>query len=323
MVGRNFLSNPNPVPEHPFPSENIKEENVIPRNLKNIPEITETSGSEITTEIYSLNEISKKSSESEISSNRSETQTFYKNRSFFHSPEIGDFSEFHSNFHPQISENSFVNIEVPEIPEIPNQPDIEVSINSINNTSAEITEKVEILPETISNIQISIEITKSGTINVITDVPFNSHIFRNLEKSKSDTRVEELDSLTEAELDEFSSKISSIIEIPKSSIDQLILIINEKIPKCRKILMAECQLRELFLENKLFENGVEAILSLINNEEIGNDENFENAINCIKSILKIYVNLGLTSAAHIANELNNRILANHIEDSNSNCIEIK
>lgn len=231
-----------------------------------------------------------------------------------------DFGDVYSNFHPELSENSFVRLETPEIQ---NKPDIEVAIDSINNTSAEIREKVELLPGIISNIQITIEVTKSGTINVVTDVPFNFDILGNLATKHKNSEV--LESLINSTISSISISSnrklssSSMIEIPKSNIEKLILIINEKNPKCPKILMAESQLRELFSSNELFENGVAAILSLIENEEIENSEKFENAINCIKNILKIYINLGLKSAADIAEELNNRILANYNPDVNDNC----
>lgn len=254
-----------------------------------VPEILETSGSE---EIQIISENSK----------------IYS-----------DFGDVYSNFHPELSENSFVRLETPEIQ---NKPDIEVAIDSINSTSAEITEKVELLPGIISNIQITIEVTKSGTINVVTDVPFNFDILGNLAtKHKSSEVLESLINSTISSIS-ISSNLklsSSMIEIPKSNIEKLILIINEKIPKCPKILMAESQLRELFSCNELFENGVAAILSLFDNEEIENSEKFDNAINCIKNILKIYINLGLKSAADIAEELNNRILANYNPDVNDNC----
>lgn len=237
---------------------------------------------------------------SEISSqhNISEKSINYKN----------SFTDVHSNFHPQVSEDSF---DIIKVPECQNEPDIEVAINSINTTSAEITEKVEILPGTISNIQISIEVTKSGTINVVTDVPFNSSILDNLAQKRNVAEVTE--SLIKSSISNTLTD-ESLIEIPLSNIDKLILIINEKIPKCPKVLIAESQLRELFLSNKLFENGVEAILNLINNEEIKNNETFENAMNCIKTLLKTYINLGLASASHITEELNNRILANYKQD---------
>lgn len=280
-------------------------------NEDKIDDVIETSESEISTDFSDLqsnfhpqnsswlrDSIETSLSEFTSDHNISENSINYNN----------SFNDVHSNFHPQISENSFDQIKANEMEY---KPDIEVAINSINTTSAEITEMVELLPGTISNIQISIEVTKSGRINVVTDVPFNSDILENL------ARKENVSAVTESLLKSSDSSTltdESLIEIPMSNIDKLILIINEKIPKCPKMLMAESQLRELFLSNKLFEDGVEAILSLINNKEIENNETFENAINCIKNILKIYINLGLASAPHIAEELNNRILANYNPD---------
>lgn len=342
MVGRRLVSYPQPISNHSFALENSK-------RVENIPEICEASGmGDSNIPQLSVNSSFLEASGSNIragsemeDSNIPELietseidfpdflSNFHPqlsgNSSFVCDPEFSgseissdiqiisekskvynksDFSDVHSNFHPEISENSFL---YSETPEIQNKPDIEVAIDSINNTSAEITEKVELLPGTISNIQITIEVTKSGTINVVTDVPFNCEILGNLATKHKNSEV--LESLIQSTIS--TDITSSIIEIPKLNINKLILIINEKIPRCPKILMAESQLRELFLNNKSFENGVEAILNLIDNEEIENSEKFDNAINCIKIILKIYINLGLTSAAHIAEELNNRILANY------------